>query len=317
MTTVSQAEAATREALGPTLVRLAREGLDIAVVDGDLGISTTARVFGKAYPDRFFTLGPAEQNMIGVAAGLAACGKIAFASSFAVFIPGRCFDQIRISVAQPRLNVKLVASHGGISVGEDGVSAQAIEDLALMCSLPTFRVIVPADVVEAAQAIEAAAREEGPFYVRTGRPKVPIIYDESYRFRLGRAHLLRRGRDVTVIACGVMVKRALDAAETLEREGIDCRVLNMATLQPLDREAIIEAARQTGAVVTAEEHQAHGGLASLVARVLVEEAPVPMASVAINRYAESGRWDQLLEKYGLTADVIVKKAKAVVGRKGR
>ena len=262
-------------------------------------------------------LGPAEQNVIGVAAGLAAAGKTAFATSFAVFIPGRCFDQIRVSVAQPRLNVKLVASHAGISVGEDGVSAHAIEDLALMCSLPTFRVIVPADVVEAAQAIEAAAREEGPFYVRTGRPKVPIIYDESYRFRLGRAHLLRRGRDVTVIACGVMVKRALEAAETLAGEGVDCRVLNMATPQPLDREAIIEAARQTGAVVTAEEHQAHGGLASLVARVLAEETPVPMASVAVPGYAESGRWDQLLEKYGLTADAIVREAKAVLARKGR
>ena len=315
MTTVSQTEAATREALGPTLVRLAQEGLDIVVVDGDLGVSTTARVFGKAYPDRFFTLGPAEQNMIGVAAGLAAAGKIAFATSFAVFIAGRCFDQIRVSVAQPNLNVKLVASHGGISVGEDGVSAHSIEDVALMCSLPTFRVIVPADVVEAAQAFEAATREFGPFYVRTGRPKVPIIYDESYRFQLGRAHLLRPGGDVTVIGCGVMVKRALEAAEVLEREGIDCRVLNMATLQPLDREAIIEAARQTGAIVTAEEHQAHGGLASLVARVLVQEAPVPMGSVAVQGYAESGRWDQLLEKYGLTADAIVQEAKAALARK--
>src|SRR4030042_1138375 len=222
VTTVSQA-AATREALGPTLVRLAQEGLDMAVVDGDLGVSTTARVFGKAFPDRFFTLGPAEQNMIGVAAGLAAAGKIAFASSFAVFIPGRCFDQIRVGVAQPGLNVKLVASHAGISVGEDGISAQGIEDLALMSTLVGFRVLCPADVVEAAQAVEAAARTPGPFYIRTGRPKIHVIYDQTYTFQVGKAHQLRAGRDVTGVDTGLMVKRALDAAATLETEGIDCR----------------------------------------------------------------------------------------------
>lgn len=316
MRPVSPEEVATREALGPTLVRLAREGLDIAVVDGDLGVSTTARVFGEAYPDRFFTLGPAEQNMIGVAAGLAAAGKIAFASSFAVFIPGRCFDQIRVSVAQPGLNVKLVGSHAGISVGEDGISAHAIEDIALMSALVGFRVIVPADVVEAAQAIESAARNPGPFYIRCGRPKIPVIYDESYRFQLGRAHLLRPGRDVTVIAAGIMVKRALEAAAALEAEGIDCRVLNMATIRPLDREAVLSAARETGAIVTAEEHLVHCGLGSMVAQALAGEHPVPMGFVGIDdRYAESGRWDVLLEKYGLTAEAIVGEARRLLERK--
>ena len=254
--------------------------------------------------------------MIGVAAGLAAAGKIAFASSFAVFITGRCFDQIRVSVAQPRLNVKLVGSHAGISVGEDGISAQAIEDIALMSALVGFRVIVPADVVEAAQAIEAAARTPGPFYVRCGRPKIPVIYDESYRFQLGKAHLLRPGRDVTIIAAGIMVKRALEAAAALEAEGIDCRVLNMATIRPLDREAILSAARETGAIVTAEEHLVHCGLGSMVAQALASEHPVPMGFVGMkDRYAESGRWDVLLEKYGLTAEAIAAEARRVLERK--
>jgi transketolase len=318
LTTVSQSTAATREALGPTLSRLVEEGLDVVVVDADLGASTTARVFGKARPDRFFTVGVAEQNMIGIAAGLAAAGKIAFASTFAVFMPGRCFDQIRVSVAQPGLNVKLVASHAGISVGEDGISAHAIEDLALMSSLPGFRVIVPADVVEAAQAVEAAARSDGPFYIRTGRPKVPVIYDESYQFRLGKAHQLRPGKDVTVIAMGIMVKAALDAAALLEEDGIDCRVLNMATLRPLDRDAIVAAAQETGAIVTAEEHLVHCGLGSMVAQVLAGVQPVPMGFVGVqDRYAESGRWDQLLEKYGLTANAIAQEARKLLVRRGR
>jgi len=317
-TTASQATAASREALGPTLVRLAREGLDIVVVDADLGVSTTARVFAKEFPERFFTVGVAEQNMIGVAAGLAAEGKTVFCSTFAVFMPGRCFDQIRLSVAQPQLNVKLFSSHGGITVGEDGVSAHAIEDLALMCALPTFRVIVPADVVESGQAVEAACRNPGPFYIRSGRPKIPIIYDDTYRFRLGRAHLLRAGKDVSVIAVGVMVKAALDAAKLLEEEGIDCRVLNMATLRPVDRQAILKAARETGAIVTAEEHLVHCGLAGLVSQVVVSEKPVPMAFVGVqDRYAESGRWDELLEKYGLTAEGIAREARTLLKRKGK
>ena len=317
MATAVQTQAATREALGPTLIKLREQGLDIAVVDGDLGVSTTARLFGNRFPERFFTLGPAEQNMIGVAAGLAAAGKIAFASTFAVFMPGRCFDQIRVSVAQPNLNVKLVASHGGLSVGEDGISAQAIEDLSLMSSLLNFRVIVPADVVEAAQAIEVAATTDGPFYIRTGRPRIPVIYDESYRFELGRAHRLREGGQATIIATGILVKAAFDAASTLASEGTECRVLNMATLRPLDREAIVAAARETGAIVTAEEHLVHTGLGGQVAQVLAEEMPAPMEFVGMkDRYAESGRWDLLMEKYGLTAYEIVGAVRRVVGRKG-
>ncbi|OGO49540.1 MAG: transketolase [Chloroflexi bacterium RBG_16_68_14] len=316
MTTVSAPPAATREALGPTLVKLAQEGLPIVVVDADLGMSTTARKFKDAFPDRFFTVGVAEQNMIGVAAGLAAAGKVAFCSSFGVFVPGRCFDQIRVSVAQTGLNVKMVASHGGISVGEDGISAHAIEDLSLVCSLAGLNVIVPADVVEARQAIDAAARTPGPFYIRTGRPKVPVIYDETYRFQLGKAHLLRPGNDVTVIAVGIMVKAALDAAAALEREGIDCRVLNMATLRPMDEEAIVAAARETGAIVTAEEHQIKTGVAAMVAQVVGSTYPVPTGAVGMrDRYAESGRWEQLLEKYGLTAADIVREVKEVLARK--
>jgi transketolase len=317
-TATAQASAATREALGPTLIKLREQGLDLVVVDADLGRSTTARQFGNKFPERFFTLGPAEQNMIGIAAGLAAAGKVAFASTFAVFMPGRCFDQIRVSVAQPNLNVKLVASHGGISVGEDGISAQAIEDIALMCSLLNFRVIVPADVVEAAQAIEAAATTHGPFYIRTGRPKIPVIYDDTYRFEVGRAHMLRDGTDATIIANGVLVNAAMDAASALaDEENIQCRVLNMATVRPLDEGAIRSAARDTGAIVTAEEHLVHIGMGAQTAQFLAEEHPVPMGFVGMkDRYAESGRWDLLLEKYGLNATEIVTAVRKVVQRKG-
>jgi len=314
---VQQAKtAATREAVGPTLVRLTREGLDIVVVDADLGYSTTTALFGREFPDRFFTVGVAEQNMIGVAAGLAAAGKIAFASTFAVFAPGHCFDQIRMAVAQPGLNVKLVASHGGVVTGEDGASAQAIEDLSLMLSMPGFRVIVPADVVEAEQAIEAAARSYGPFYIRVVRPKIPVIHDGSYRFQLGKANLLRPGSDVTVMASGVMVKAALDAAELLAADGIDCRVLNMASLKPLDEEAVLAAAAETGAIVTAEDHLIHGGLGSLVAQCVATQRPVPMAFVGMDdRYGTSGRWDQLLEHFGLTPQRIAEAAKETLARK--
>ena len=308
--------AATREALGPTLTKLAQEGLDIVVVDADLGVSTTAALFGREFPDRFITVGVAEQNMIGVAAGLAACGKIAFASSFAVFAPGHCFDQMRMAVAQPNLNVKLVASHGGVVTGEDGASAHALEDLSLMLSLPNFRVIVPADVVEAEQAIETAARSYGPCYIRTTRPKVPIIHENGDRFELGKWRLLRPGSEVTVIAVGVLVKAALDAAELLAQEGVDCRVLNAASLKPADREAVLAAAAETGAIVTAEDHQVHGGLGSLVAQIVARERPVPMAFVGMqDRYGTSGRWDQLLEYFHLTPAAIAEGARNVISRK--
>ena len=307
--------AATREALGPTLIRLAEDGLDIVVVDADLGVSTTAAQFGRRFPDRFFTMGVAEQNAVGVAAGLAAAGKIAFVSSFAVFIPGHCYDQVRMAVAQPNLNVKIAASHGGVITGEDGASAQALEDLALMLALPTFRVVVPADVVECAQAIEEAARRYGPFYIRMGRPKIPIIYDERYRFQLGKAHMLRPGGDVTIVAAGDMVFQALEAARLLAQEGIEARVLNMASLRPLDEEAIVAAAQETGAILVAEDHSVHGGLGSLVAQVVARTCPVPMAFVGMSTFGTSGRWDQLLEHFGLAPSRIAAEARELVARK--
>jgi transketolase len=317
VTTIQQPPAATREAFGPTLVRLAQEGLDIVVCDADLGVSTTAATFGKAFPERFITLGPAEANMIGIAAGLAAAGKVAWANTFAVFMPGRCFDQIRVSVAQPNLNVKMFASHGGISVGEDGISAHAIEDLALMCSLLNVNVIVPADVNETAAAVEVAARTEGPFYIRAGRPKIPVIYEPGTPFRLGKADRMRSGNDVTIIATGIMTKAALDAANVLAQRGIGAQVLNMSTWRPLDTAAIEAAARTTGAIITAEEHLVHCGLGALVAQHLASVAPVPMGFVGMkDRYAESGKWDELLLKYDLTADAIVREAEAAVRRKG-
>ncbi|MDO8614393.1 MAG: transketolase C-terminal domain-containing protein [Dehalococcoidia bacterium] len=309
---------ATRAALGPTLVKLAREGLDIVCVDADLGVSTSAVKFGREFPERFFAVGVAEQNMIGVAAGLAAAGKIAFCSSFAVFAPGHCFDQLRMAVAQPGTNVKLVASHAGVVTGEDGASAEALEDLALMLSMPPFQVVVPADYVEAGQAIEAAARTQGPFYVRTMRPKTPIIYDDSYRFQLGRWHRHRDGRDVTLMAIGELTKAAIDAAEMLAAEGIQARVYNASSLRPLDREAIVRAARETGAIVTAEDHFIHGGLGSLVAQVAAAEHPVPISFVGMkDRYGTSGAWDQLLTYFNLTPEAIAQAARDAIARKPR
>ena len=316
MTTISTSPVATRDALGETLIELYEAGEDIVVVDADLGKSTSSRKFGDKFPERFITVGVAEQNMIGVSAGLAAAGKVAFCSTFGVFMPGRCFDQIRVSVAQTGLNVKMVASHAGISVGEDGISAQAIEDLALICSLPGVSVIVPADVVEARRAIEVAARTPGPFYIRTGRPKVPVIYDETYRFQLGKADLLRSGTDVTVFAVGIMVKPAMDASDMLEHDGIDCRLLNLATLRPLDEAAVVAAAHETGAIVTAEEHQIHTGVSAMVSQVVGAKCPVPMGAVGMrDQYAESGRTDEVMQKYGLTAEEIVHEVKEVLARK--
>ena len=227
-------------------MELGKKNPDIVVLDADLSKSTMTHFFAKEFPRRFFDCGIAEQNMVTIAAGLASSGKIPFASTFAVFVPGRCFDQVRMSIAQPGLNVKLVTTHSGISVGEDGISHQAIEDLALACSLPGFNVIVPADGIETAKAIEVAAETFGPFYIRLGRPKVPVIYPEDYHFELGKAVNMRQGKDVTIIAIGIMVKAALDAAADLQKQGIDCTVLNMSTLQPIDEEAIIKAALKPG-----------------------------------------------------------------------
>lgn len=309
-------EASLREAYGKTLVELGRANPDIVVLDADLCPATMTQYFMKEFPERFFDCGIAEQNMVGIAAGLAASGKIPFASTFAVFVPGRCFDQIRMSVAQPGLDVKLVTTHSGISVGEDGTSHQAIEDLSLICSLPGFTVIVPADAIETVQAVKAAASNPGPFYIRLGRPKLPLVYTDKYHFELGKAVTLRPGADVTVIAIGLMVAPALETAEELTKEGINCRVLNMPTLKPVDEAAIIKAADETCAIVTAEEHLEHGGLGNTVARVVAKHQPVPMEFVAIkDTYAKSGKSAELLERYGLTAKDIAQAVRAVIKRK--
>lgn len=313
--TTTPAPAATREALGPTLIRLQQEGLDLAVVDADLGNSTTARKFKAEYPDRWFSFGVAEQNMFSAAGGLSTMGYTVFASTFAVFAE-HAYDQIRMNIAQPNLNVKIVVSHAGVTVGEDGASAQSIEDIALFSSLMNFRVLVPADVVEAAAAHELAAKTPGPFMIRTGRSKERVIYTDGARLQFGKADMLRPGNDVTIIAIGTMVSRALDAAETLASAGINARVLNMASVRPLDTEALISAATETGAIVVAEEHIALTGLGGMCAQSLAATVPVPMEFVAVpNRYGESGTSDQLMELMGLTPAHIVAAAQRAIARK--
>jgi transketolase len=310
------AEASTRETYGKTLVELGRQNKDIVVLDADVSPSTMTNFFAQEFPEHFFNCGLEEQNMIGIAAGLAASGKTVFATTFVVFVVYRCFDQLRLCISQPNLNVKIVATHGGIIVGEDGVSHQAIEDLALCCALPSFTVVVPADAIEAAEAVRAAAREYGPFYIRLSRPKTPVVYPEGYHFELGKAVTMRQGKDATVIAAGIMVAKALEAADILARQDIDCRVINMHTLKPLDEAAIVKAASETGAIVVAEEHLAQGGLGSRVAQTVAREKPVPMGFVNIgDRYAVSGKAEELLQRYGLTARDIEESVKSVVKRK--
>ena len=310
------AEASTRETYGKTLVELGRQNKDIVVLDADVSPSTMTIFFAREFPERFFNCGLEEQNMVSIAAGLAASGKTVFATTFVVFVVCRCFDQLRLCLSQPNLNVKIVATHSGISVGEDGTSHQAIEDLALCCALPGFTVVVPADAIETAGAIRAAASDYGPFYIRLSRPKTPIVYPEGYHFTLGRAVTMRQGKDATVIAAGIMVAKALEAADSLAKQGIDCRIINMHTLKPLDDAAIVKAASETGAIVVAEEHLAQGGLGSRVAQTVAKEKPVPMEFVNIgDRYAVSGKAEELLQRYGLTARDIEESVKSAVKRK--
>ena len=264
---------ATRVAYGEALVQLGRENPDVVVLDADLAKSTRTADFGKNFPERFFDMGVAEQNMIGTAAGLAAAGKIPFCSSFAVFASGRAFDQVRNSVAYSRLNVKIGASHAGITVGEDGGSHQAIEDIALMRALPNMTIFVPADAVEAAGAVRAAAALKGPVYIRLGRSGVPVLHGPDFQFEPGRAVVLREGGDAAILATGIMVAAALEAADLLAAEGIEVDVLDLHTIKPLDVEAVVAAAKKTGALVTAEEHSIIGGLGSAVAEALVENHP--------------------------------------------
>ena len=305
-----------REAYGKTLVELGRKNPDVVVLDADMCQSTMTKFFASEFPTRCFNCGIAEQNMIGIAAGLAASGKLPFASTFAVFAPGRCFDQIRMSIAQPKLNVKIVATHGGISVGEDGTSHHAIEDLALIGSLPGFTVIVPADAVETAQAVRVAAASYGPFYIRLCRPKTPLVYSDGYRFNLGKAVTIMPGTKATIITMGIVTTEAIKAAENLKREDIDCRVLNISTLKPIDETAIIEAAAETGAIVTVEEHLEHGGLGSTIALLVARHQPVPMEFVAIkDTYTKSGKLSELLQRYGLLAQDIEQAVRSVIKNK--
>jgi len=309
-------EASTRETYGKTLAELGRQNRDIVVLDSDLSPSTMTTFFAREFPDRFFDCGLEEQNMIGIAAGLAASGKIVFVSTFAIFASCRCFDQLRLCLSQPELNAKIVATHGGISVGEDGTSHQAIEDLALYCALPGFTVVVPADAIEAAEAVRAAASAYGPFYIRLSRPKTPVVYPEGYHFTLGKAVTMRQGKDATIMATGIMVAKALEAADVLAGQNIDCRVINMHTLKPLDEGAVVKAASETGAIVVAEEHLAQGGLGSRVAQTVTKKKPVPMEFVNLgDRYAVSGKAEELLQRYGLTAKDIEESVKSAVRRK--
>lgn len=317
MTAPAAPAAATREAYPVALGQLVEQGVDVVALDADLSASTMGYQFGDKYPERWHSVGIAEANMVGIAAGYAAAGKTAFIASFASFLPGRCFDQLRTSVAQPKggLNVKCVASHGGVTVGEDGASAQAIEDLTLATSLIPFDVIVPADFESARQAIIAVGKTTRPAYVRTGRPKIAAIYDAMYRFEIGKASVLRPGADVTLIACGIMVGIALEASAQLGVEGISARVIDMATIKPVDRDTVLAAARETGAIVTAEEHQTHGGLGTAVARVLADSLPTPIAFVGVDRYGTSGKWDELLGYFELTPARLAAAAREVIARK--
>jgi len=306
----------TRDAFGQSLKDIGQENPNLVIVDGDVANSTRTELFGREFPGRFFNVGIAESNLIGVASGLALAGKDVLAASFAAFLLCNAYDQIRMSIAFPRVNVKLVGSHSGISIGEDGPSQMAIEDIALATSFPNFTVLVPADGESTRAATRALFLQDGPCYLRTGRPKVPVIYDNSLDFRIGKANVLQEGSDLTIIACGLMVAAALEAAADLRGEGISARVLDMHTLKPLDRAAIERAARETGAIVTVEEHLLEGGLGAGVARVVAERHPVPVEFIGIHdRYAESGKPGELLEKYGLTAEHIALAAHKVVKRK--
>ena len=308
---------ATREAYGKALVKLSNMNDKVVVLDADLSKSTKTAEFKSAAPERFINMGIAESNMIGVAAGLATCGKIPFASSFAMFAAGRAFEQIRNSICYPKLNVKICATHAGLTVGEDGATHQSVEDISLMRSIPNMVVINPADSVEIEAAILAAAEYQGPCYVRLGRLAVDTINDEaSYKFEIGKGITLADGNDVTIAATGMMVQLALQAKEELSKEGINARIINIHTIKPIDSDLLVKAAKETGAIVTAEEHSIIGGLGSAVSEVVTEECPVPVVKVGIkDTFGESGKPDQLLEKYGLTVEAIVNSAKRAISLK--
>ena len=307
--------ASTRQTYGETLIEIAEDFPDIVVLGGDLNVSVFTHLWRDRYPERFFDFGPAEQNLVGVGAGLAASGMVPFVSTFSVFGVGRPFDQLRVLVSQANLNLKLVCTHAGILTGEDGMSAHGIEDLSLICSLPSFTVISPSDSLETLQAVKTAARTEGPFYIRLSRAATPVVHDEDYKFNLGQAERMREGQDVTILATGVMVSVSLDAADLLASEGVNARVLNIHTIKPIDQAAIIAAAQETGALVSAEEHYIHGGLGSIVAQVAGQNHPVPLEMVALQGYSESGKAEELMVKCGLTPEKVKEAALRAVSRK--
>lgn len=308
---------ATRDAYGEALVELGNKNLNVVVLDADLSQSTKTAGFSKNFPDRFFNMGIAEQNMMGTAAGLATTGKIPFASTFAMFATGRAFEIIRNSIGYPNLNVKVCATHAGLTVGEDGASHQALEDIACMRVIPNMTVIVPADAVETKAAIHALAETKGPAYVRLGRSGVPVINDENtYQFEIGKGVLLKDGKDATIIATGIMVNEALEASKELETKGLSVRVINIHTIKPIDEEIIIKAAKETKGIVTVEEHNVIGGLGSAVAEVIGENCPVPVKRIGtLDTFGESGKPQELLEKYGLTKENIIETVFGIVEEK--
>ncbi|HEX7032171.1 MAG TPA: transketolase family protein [Nitrososphaera sp.] len=308
-----------RSAYGDTLVELGKDDPRIVCVGGDTTDSLKTKKFGDKFPERMFNVGIAEANLVSVAAGLSIAGKIAFASTYAAFIPGRCVDQIRNAICYPKLNVKLVVSHGGLTVGPDGASHQQIEDIASMRAIPNMRVLVPADAVAVKHLVRIIARTPGPFYMRLARPSSDVIYsDQAEAFEVGRGNILEDGSDATIIACGLMVSRALEAARELKKKGISCRVVDMFSIKPIDRDLVAKCAKETGAIATAEEHNIIGGLGAAVSEAAAETYPVPIKRVGVNdRFGESARdeeIDTLLERYGLTATEI---AKAVLEAKSR
>ncbi len=304
---------ATRDAYGEALKELGGLNNNVVVLDADLSGSTKTSVFAKAYPDRFFNVGIAEQNLMGTAAGLSTAGKIPFASTFAMFATGRAFEIIRNSICYPKLNVKIAATHAGLTVGEDGATHQALEDISLMRSLPNMVVLSPADAIETKQCIIKAAEHNGPVYIRLGRAKVPVIFDENYRFEIGKGVELKEGKDISIIATGVMVAKALEAAEKLAEEGISARVINMASIKPIDEEIIVKAAKETKAIITVEEHSIIGGLGSAVAEVVSENHPTRVTRIGtMDTFGESGDGNKLLDKYGLNVENIIEKAKKLI-----
>jgi len=307
---------ATREGYGDALLELGKEYQNVVVLDADLAKSTQSYKFKETYPDRFFDCGVAEQSMMGTAAGLAASGMICYTGSFAIFATGRAFEQVRNTIAYSNLNVKICPSHAGITVGEDGASHQTVEDIALMRAIPDLKVIVPADYYEAKAAVKAAAKIDGPIFIRMGRPKIPMIFNENYEFEFGKVLKLREGKDVTICAIGIMVGTGLEAADKLAKEGIEAEVLNIHTIKPLDEEAILKSVKKTGVVVTVEEHSVIGGLGGAIAEILGKRMPSPMEMVGIkDTFGTSGSPAELINYFGLSSKDIVAAVKSVLMRK--